>query len=159
LIGESLVFKKVGSRDVRIQLRTPLRTLIMIRLRGGGNLSIDELERMLADRKTRVTKLMKQRDKLQAKLDGLDREIVSLGGNGRGGRRTRARNDVSLVDAIETAMGKSGKPMRVGEITEAVQSAGYRSNSANFRGIVNQTLIKERKRFDQAARGLYQLKK
>src|SRR2546423_14577456 len=102
----------------------------MIRLRSGGNLSIDELERMLADRKTRVTKLSKQRDKLQAKLDGLDREIVSLGGNGRGGRRTPARNDVSLVDAIQAAMGKPAKPMRVGEITEPVQPPAYRSNRA-----------------------------
>jgi hypothetical protein len=40
-----------------------------------------------------------------------------------------------------------------------VQKSGYRSNSANFRSIVNQTLIKERKRFGQAGRGIYQLKK
>ena len=51
-----------------------------------------------------------------------------------------------------------GKAMRVGEIVEAVQAGGYRSNSANFRGIVNQTLIKERKRFAAADRGLYQLR-
>ncbi len=90
---------------------------------------------------------------------------MRLGGNLRGGGRGRglmasgrARNDRSLVQTIETVMRGSGKPMRVGEIVEAVQAGGYRSNSANFRGIVNQTLIKERKRFAAAERGLYQLK-
>src|SRR3712207_8218784 len=52
---------------------------------------------------------------------------------------------------------EGGKTMSVGEIVEAVERSGYRSNSANFRGIVNQTLIKD-KRFQQAGRGQYQLK-
>ena len=59
---------------------------------------------------------------------------------------------------VSTRLRSSGKAMRVGEIVDAVTSTGYRSNSANFRGIVNQTLIKERKRFGQADRGLYELK-
>ena len=42
---------------------------------------------------------------------------------------------------------------------EAVKANGYRSSSDNFRGIVNQTLIKEKKRFTAPSRGLYQLKK
>jgi hypothetical protein len=52
-------------------------------------------------------------------------------------------------------MGKNGKPMRVGEIVDAVKSAGYKSNSASFKNIVNQMLIKERKRFQQVDRGIY----
>jgi hypothetical protein len=48
--------------------------------------------------------------------------------------------------------------MSVGEIVEGVQRRGYRSGSANFRAIVNQTLIKE-KLFGSAGRGIYQLKK
>ena len=41
---------------------------------------------------------------------------------------------------------------------DAVLKTGYRTNSANPKGIVNQALIKE-KRFAQAGRGVYQLKK
>jgi hypothetical protein len=109
-----------------------------------------------------VTRLERLRSELQRKLDGVDRQIAKLAGGLRGlrGRRgggTRARNEMSLVEAIETAL-RGGKPMRVGDIVDAVQGAGYRSNSDNFRGIVNQTLIKERKRFAQAGRGVYQLK-
>ena len=43
-------------------------------------------------------------------------------------------------------------------LLQKVQAAGYRSGSANFRGIINQTLIKD-KRFGKAERGMYQLKK
>ena len=53
---------------------------------------------------------------------------------------------------IEGVLSKTGKPMGVGDIVDAVQKGGYKSNSANFRGIVNQTLIKE-KQFTQAGRG------
>jgi hypothetical protein len=65
---------------------------------------------------------------------------------------------MSLVAALESVM-KKGDPMGVGDIVDAVQSSGYRSRSANFRGIVNQTLIKEKKRFSSPGRGMYQLKK
>ena len=57
-----------------------------------------------------------------------------------------------------TVLRKSGKPMRVADIMNGALSDGYRSNSGNFRGIVNQTLIKE-KQFQQAGRGMYQMKK
>ena len=126
--------------------------------------NIAQLERILEDRRTEVNRLERLRNELQRKLDGVERQIAKLAGGLRGlrGRRgggggTRARNEVSLVEAIETAL-RGGKPMRVGDIVDAVQGAGYRSNSDNFRGIVNQTLIKERKRFAQAERGVYQLK-
>ena len=50
--------------------------------------------------------------------------------------------------------------MKVGVITEAVLATGYRSSSDNFRAIINQTLIKEKKRFiSTGARGEYQIKK
>jgi len=127
--------------------------------------NIAQLERILEDRRTEVNRLERLRNELQRKLDGVERQIAKLAGGLRGlrGRRgggggTRARNEVSLVEAIENAMRGTGKPMRVGDIVEAVTATGYRSNSANFRGIINQTLIKERKRFAQAERGVYQLK-
>ena len=129
--------------------------------------NIAQLERILQERRSELNRLERQRSELQRKLDGVDRQITKLngslrgrrgGGGAGGGGGGRARNEVSLVEAIQSALREAGKPMRVGEIVDAVQAGGYRSNSANFRGIVNQTLIKERKRFAAADRGLYQLK-
>ena len=126
-----------------------------------NGLTIDQLEQMLNARRSQIQKLQRQRAKIARKLDAIDDRIRQLGGSaGRGGmgRGIRARNDQSLLEVIEFVLKNSGKPMKVGDIADAVQSRGYRSNSANFRGIVNQTLIKD-KRFGSASRGVYQLKK
>jgi len=129
------------------------------------SMTIAQLEGLLSTRRTRLTQLARDRKKAQAKLDVIDRQIAQLdgratrgGGGSGGGGGGRARNEMSLVEAMATVL-KDGKPMRVGDIAEAVTRTGYRSNSANFRGIVNQTLIKERKQFQSAGRGLYQVKK
>lgn len=135
----------------------------MARPNSGANFNIAQLERILDERRSDLSKLERQRSDLQRKLEGLDRQIVKLNGGIRGmrgrlGGGGRARNERSLIETIEQVMRGSGKAMRVGDIVDAVAATGYRSSSANFRGIVNQTLIKERKRFHQADRGLYELK-
>ncbi|HYO08999.1 MAG TPA: hypothetical protein VER17_08495 [Tepidisphaeraceae bacterium] len=133
-----------------------------------NGLTIAQLEQMLSGRRAELSKLEKTRNKLARKLDALDARIVSLGGSvrggagrgqgGSGGGGGRVRNEKSLNETIAGILGKSGKPMKVGDIADACKDGGYKTNSANFRGIVNQTLIKD-KRFGSAGRGLYQLKK
>src|SRR5687768_7869716 len=137
---------------------------------GTGAYTISQLEQMLNKCKSERQKLERERTKAARRLQQLDSRIAALGGNGSGrgrgsgggGARTgagsRVRNDKSLIQMIEGVLGKSSKPMKVGDIAQAVQSGGYRTNSANFRGIVNQTLIKD-KRFTSAGRGIYQMKK
>jgi hypothetical protein len=136
---------------------------------GTGAYSIAQLEQMLNKCKSERQKLERERAKVLRRLQQLDSRIGALGGNGsgRGGRGgagggggagSRVRNEKSLTQMLEGVLGKSSKPMKVGDIANAVRSGGYRTNSANFRGIVNQTLIKD-KRFTSAGRGLYQMKK
>lgn len=127
-------------------------------------MNIVELKRILNERTRQVDKLRQRRDKLQKQVDAVDAEIEKVAGaggvgNGRAsgttGAGTRARNDRPLPDYIEEAMNKTGKPMRVGEIVDAVKAAGYKSNSVAFKNLVNQMLIKERKRFQHVDRGIY----
>ena len=131
---------------------------------GTGAYTIAQLEQMLNKCKNERQKLERERNKVARRLQQLDSRIHALGGNGRGGRGggagagSRVRNEKSLTEMLESVLGRSNKPMKVGDIADAVQSGGYRTNSANFRGIVNQTLIKD-KRFTSAGRGLYQMKK
>jgi hypothetical protein len=124
--------------------------------RGEVRLSLGELQSMMRRQTNRLSKLKRERAKLLTKLAGIDREIASIDGASGGG--VRARNPKSLVATLESVLSRSGKPMAVGDIVAAVKATGYRSNSENFRAIVNQTLIKE-SRFAQASRGMYQLKK
>ena len=132
----------------------------MPRPSNGVNLSLSQLERMLNQRRRDLSRLSRKRAAAQRKLDDIDEKLRRLGGNGisiRGGGR-RARNDKPLVEVIHEVLQKSARPLRVSAIAEAVSSAGYRSNSDNFRGIVNQMLIKDN-RFTSQNRGFYQLKK
>src|SRR4051812_37922596 len=128
----------------------------MARPASGSNLSIAQLQQLINVRRSEQTKLERQRSKLARKLDQLDSRIRQLGGNGFRGRGAmgggRARNAKSLIEMMEGVLSKSSKPMNVGDIADAVRSGGYRTNSANFRAIVNQTLIKD-KRFTAASRG------
>jgi len=126
-------------------------------------LTIPELERMLEQRRSTVAKLQKKRAVLQSKLDALDHQIAAVGGGsaaaGIAPSRTaggRVRNTASLGESIAAVMDGKG-PMTVGDILDGVLAGGYRSGSSNFRGIVNQTLIKD-KRFQSAGRGSYVMK-
>jgi hypothetical protein len=118
--------------------------------------SIGDLEKMLNERRSAIARLNKRRTKAQKKLDAIDREIAKLGGSS-GARGGRVKNSQSLVSMLGVVL-KGKSSMSVGDIVQAVETRGYRSNSANFRGIVNQTLIKE-PQFTSAGRGMYRLKK
>ena len=135
----------------------------MARRANGSGMSIAQLEQLLAGRRQELNAKQREHSKVLARLQELEADIRRLGGSagrrGRGGAGggTRAHNAKSLIETLEDVL-KGGKPMKVGDIADAAQKTGYRSNSANFRSIVNQTLIKD-KRFGSAGRGVYQLKK
>ena len=129
----------------------------MARPSSGSNLSLAALASIMDSRRSELSKLRKARTDAQRELDAIDRQIHKIeGGSGRG--NGRARNSKSLNETLADVLKSSGKPMTVGDILEAVEKTGYRSTSDNFRGIINQTLIKD-KRFAAASRGVYQLKK
>ena len=102
--------------------------------------------------------LQKQRAKVQRRLDSLDEKIAAITGGGRAvGAGGRARNGTNLPDAIAKVLTGASKSMSVGDIAERALAGGYHSKNANFRGIVNQALVKD-KRFVNAGRGVYRLK-
>ncbi len=138
-----------------------LRGFTMPRGRPKKQPSIAELQEMLRDQRGQRAKLLVERKNVAARLDQIDRQIGMLDGEmgvtGGSGSGRRAHNALSLPDAIHAVLKKNGKPMKVGDITASVQTAGYQSTSANFRGIVNQALIKD-SRFIQDGRGVYKSK-
>lgn len=136
--------------------------------RGPVGLSISQLREILAARQGDLKKLLKQRKALQKQLNAVDARIANLDGATRGVRASNAaragggkrpRNTISLVESLEKVLGEKNKPLAVGDIVNGVLASGYRSSSPSFRAIVNQTLIKEKKKFASAGRGIYQLKK
>jgi hypothetical protein len=127
----------------------------MARRSSAGSLSslpISHLQAELRRRQRGVGSLIRRRDKLAAKLAALDEQIRSAGGPG-GGVRVRPQNATSLVEALHKVL--TGKTMGVTEVAEAVRKAGYNTNAANFRTIVNQALIKHKNKFKKVDRGQY----
>ncbi len=123
-----------------------------------GGLSTSELERELSRRQSSARRLERKRDTLAKQLDAVDRELAALGGLGGisiGGVRKRPHNDMNLAESLAKVL--KSRTMSVTNVSEAVQKAGYRTSAANFRTIVNQTLLKD-KRFKKVSRGMYTAK-
>lgn len=146
-----------------------------------ASLSLADLK---AEIERRTSELQAQRNELAAELERIDREIAQYGGTStprrgrppgsgrrgpgrpplaagrkKAGRRAggrRPRNEMNLVDALSQVL--KGKTMGVSEVADAVQAAGYRTTSDNFRTIVNQALITNPKVFRKVARGQYTAK-
>lgn len=122
--------------------------------RGGRKLAVvstADLRAELQRREGQVGKLMSRHNELAAELAQIEAELGALGiaasgGAGRGGRRgaaagrRRHRNDANLEESLAKVL--KGKTMGVTEVAEAVQAAGYKTTSPNFRTIVNQTLLR-----------------
>jgi septal ring factor EnvC (AmiA/AmiB activator) len=122
---------------------------------GGGsleNLSVSELQAELQRRRRGVAKLERRREKLVNELADINAQISDLGGSLGSTPTGRARNSMTLPDALHQVL--SGTTMSVTEAADAVRAAGYQSSAANFRTMVNQALLKD-KRFKKVSRGQY----
>jgi alkylation response protein AidB-like acyl-CoA dehydrogenase len=135
-------------------------------------ISVVALQAELARRQGQLGSLIKEHADVSSRLDAVRAEIEALGGtvNGtasrgrRGGTRRgrsasgargrRPQNAASLADSLVKVL--QGKEMSVPDVVEAVQKAGYRSSSKNFRVIVNQHLLKSP--FKRVGRGVYTVK-
>jgi len=130
-----------------------------------NKLSTEELHLEIKRRERSANRLAARREKLLAEVASIDAELAGFGYEAvstpcrksrAGGGRKRPRNEMNLVDTLAKAL--KGKTMWVSEAAEAVTKLGYRSSSANFRNIVNQTLLKHNKVFKKVGRGQYTAK-
>ena len=135
---------------------------------------IDRRKNRLADRRET---LMAELEEIEAQLEGMDespapatrgrprkttrkasatRGRVAKKSTGRRGGRSKGKGGKNLVDSLHAAL--RGKTLSVAEVADAVQRAGYKTASANFRTIVNGALLKEKSKFRKVSRGLYTAK-
>lgn len=121
--------------------------------RGLTGMPLTQLQAELRRRQGNVRRMERQRERLMAKVQELDKQIMSLGGHARGTGRKRPKNESNLAEALHKVL--KGKTMGVTEVAQAVQEAGYQTTAENFRTIVNQCLIRHRKLFKKQSRGQY----
>ncbi|RLS54562.1 MAG: hypothetical protein DWH91_11510 [Planctomycetota bacterium] len=122
------------------------------------NLTVAQLEKLLATKKNQLGDLVAKRVKLQSDLENLNREITNLGGESevdhpRRGRPKgtvskklarrgrRAKNAMSLAKYVEQELNVAKKGLTVDELGVKVQEAGYKSKSEKFRNVLYQCLF------------------
>ena len=117
------------------------------------SLSTAELAAELKRRQRGVNVLNRRRERLMSQLEDVNVQIAELGGNGMGVTASgKTRNAQTLPDALHGVL--QGREMSVIEAVDAVRASGYVSGAANFRTMVNQVLLKD-KRFKKVRRGVY----
>lgn len=126
-----------------------------------------ELIRELERRQAMAGEFEARREALERELDDIDAELSALDATSRNGvrprhvnrsasARARSANQEPLHVALQRLL--TGRKLSVSEAADAVQKAGYKTHAANFRTIVNMTLIKHKALFRKKGRGKYTAK-
>ena len=125
----------------------------------------------IADLRQEIERRRKLLPKVIAQRDALNREIAELQGLASPEAREAARpeaapkktrkrrmpkNKVRLADALASLM-KGKAKVTIGEAMKGVLASGYKSNSKDFRSVVNNMLLTD-KRFKKVGRGVFGLK-
>ena len=135
--------------------------------RKGADLSIAQLEALLAEKKGRVSALAHKRRALQAELNSIDKELNSLQEKAStAGRRKqntrdnrkRQKNSEPLAAVINRILEKKSGGLRLDDLTAQVISSGYKSNAKNFTNVVYQCVYNSAVVFRDKQTGTFRLK-
>lgn len=126
-----------------------------------SNLSIAELKQEIERRQKLLPKLIAQRDALNREIEALQdmKAENSAAAVLEPAKRPRHRgqNKASLADLLAQVM-QDTKKVTVAEAMQGVLDVGYKTKSKNFRSVVNNMLLTD-KRFKKVGRGEFVLRK
>ncbi len=124
-----------------------------------ASLSPKAIRRELARRQSKFAGLERRHRALSRRLAAIEAKIRSAGGEvgsaraaRAGGRRRRARNEMSLGEALRAVL--KGKKLGVQQAADAVLKSGFKTHSKNFRTMVAIQLCKT-KGIKRVERGVY----
>ena len=129
-----------------------------------STMSIADLRQEIGRRQKLLPKLIAQRDALSREITELQSLATPVARKAakpeaapkRTRRRQRAKNKVGLADALAGFL-KGKAKVTIGEAMEGVLAAGYKTKSSDFRSVVNNMLLTD-KRFKKVSRGEFRLK-
>ena len=131
--------------------------------RKSPDLSVAELESLLAQQKSRVTHLGKKRAELQAELDSVEKQLQSLQGSTpqtgkKSGRRgKRPKNAQSLASVVTGILEKSPKGLSLDDLTTQVVKSGYQTKAKSFSNVVYQCVYNSKAIRRDKKSGTYRL--
>lgn len=143
----------------------------MARTSGLANLTMKQLAAELARRQKALPRLLKKKTKLEKQIAALDGQIADVSGEaapaGAVARRAKklvakrkagrkpAREGSLKWHLVRALAGTKG--LGIAEAVAAVEASGYKSQSKDFRLLVNQTLLNDPE-FKKVKRGIFTVK-
>ena len=126
-----------------------------------------DLQRLLNDRQSQRKSLDIRRKRLQKELDVVEGRIDELEGQGRGPRRRRGgrravkrpNNVKSLHEFVKDVLSKNKKGCSLKDLIDNVLSAGYKTNSSNFKNVLYQCVYNSKDVKHDDKTGAYRLVK
>ena len=145
-----------------------LEGLIEPRPEGAPDLSaasLDELQAEWDRRQRTVAKLLREKDRLRARLVEIDREVAQLSPTPGAPSEAVAPppvavtyrkplSDLTVAEAVARVF-EIGEEFSPSDATERLLDGGFQTRASNFRQIVSQTLSREM-RFKRVSHGRYQ---
>lgn len=107
------------------------------------DLTLAQIEKLLARKRTQLESLNKQRDKLRRTIKAVDSRIELLGGDVTAASRPRMKrpkNARPLYDVVVDVLQEHKHGLTIAELAQAVLATGYKSNSVKFANPVYQCL-------------------
>ena len=105
-------------------------------------LSVADVEQLLKEKQTQVSRLQKRRAKLLAEIEKIDAEVEELSGKGSG---SRFKNKFTNLEAACQVLARHKKGLTLDELTNAILKTGHRSTSKNFRNTIYQAIHNSKK--------------
>ncbi len=125
-----------------------------------NELSLSELQSLVAERKTELDRLKRERSQLEHRLSQIEKRITAMGGSGfkSRGRRRRPKNEKSLRATIRELLGRSKKGYTLSELADKVLASGYKTYSSDFQNVLYQCLYNAKEFFHDPETATYRMK-
>lgn len=133
--------------------------------RKATDLSVAELEKLLATKKDRLASLAEKRTALQTSLNAVEQELSSLRGptssspRRKKRRGKRPRNSQSLATVVNEILKKNPGGQTLADLVSKVSASGYKTKAKNFTNVVYQCVYNSTTIGRDKKSGLYRLKK
>lgn len=137
--------------------------------RKGSDLSVAQLERLLATAKKNVlvTTLSQKKASLQAEISSVDKELQTLQGPSAPAPRRRKKsrrrgkrpkNTQPLAAVVAGILGDASKGLGLDDLVAKVRASGYKTKAKSFTNVVYQCVYNAKAIYRDKKSGTYRMK-
>ncbi|MFN0050567.1 MAG: hypothetical protein ACKV0T_00150 [Planctomycetales bacterium] len=108
------------------------------------DMTVAQLERILEKKRLRLDDLTHRRDVLQKKLEQVENQITSIGGDSRSSYKKRKgrrrKNAKTLIECLVEQLTGNKKGLTLKELASRIRESGYKTSSVDFENTIYQII-------------------